>query len=58
MTDLRVIPYTREPITPLPEVYEGNSEADWLLYDAAQVAQLAQPAKVAHLLQHAQIELT
>ena len=40
MTDLRPIQYTREPVTPLPEVIrEGNTEMDWLLYDEAMAAQ-------------------
>ena len=30
-----LIQYTHEPITPLPWVYESNTEATWRLFDAA-----------------------
>lgn len=31
------------PITPLPDVFESNSEAAWACFDAAQRAQDNQP---------------
>jgi hypothetical protein len=33
------IPWRPEPITPLPDVFESNSETSWALFDAAQRAQ-------------------
>ena len=33
--DLPPIPWRPVPVTPLPEVYEGNTDFDWQLWDTA-----------------------
>lgn len=33
--DLALIPWEPVPVTPLPEVHEGNTDFDWLLWDLA-----------------------
>lgn len=33
--DLEPIPWEHVPLTPLPEVHEGNTDFDWQMWDTA-----------------------
>ena len=35
MSDLRMIPWARVPVTPLPDVWESNSDFAWMEFDEA-----------------------
>ena len=47
MSDLGMIPWARVPVTPLPDVWESNSDFAWMEFDEAVSAQDARAKALA-----------